>query len=281
MNLEQLKQDLQAKFLYGKIDMKQLVETMGQQNFVKFLLENTGDPNSTFRENILGLVEVDYLSNDNLAEMLTVYLSPSHLFNGLGRQNDDTVFWRSFSSLAVGYLVETDGERDFLSQEEYMAALQKAVEYMRREVDRRGFIKDKGWGHAVAHGADMLCGIARNPKFPIEAAREFLECIKTHITCQQAFTDGDERRLAAVIPALLEKGLSEAALQDWIESLTPSIIAEPYTNEQFLGVRVLFTIKTFLLALYFILDEGNGDLRKFIKEYEADVWAKAHSAQEA
>lgn len=282
MNIEQLKKDMKENLLYGKVDLKQLSDEMGSENFVQFLLDNTGNPHSIFRENILGFVEVDYISPEDCVKMLDVYLSGSHLFNGLGGQGDDSVFWRSFSSLGVGYLVEEGSKRGFLSQEQYMTALNKAIEYMQKEVDYRGFVSGgKGWAHAVSHSADMLCALVNSDKFPMAFADKILDCIKVHITVKHRFIDGDESRMSAVIVALVKKGLNEKAMQTWLNSLTPRITTKRYTDESYPDIQVLFNIKGLIAAIYFGLGEDtkNDELKKIIREYDSTLWQRAYASQ--
>ncbi|MCL2421183.1 MAG: DUF2785 domain-containing protein, partial [Defluviitaleaceae bacterium] len=242
MNSEKLLEELSNGYLYGKLDINQIIADLGQDHFVQFLLDNTGNPHSLIRENVLGLVEADYLSDADCARMLDVYLRDSHLFNGLGSQGDDSVFWRSFSSLCVGYLAEIDGDRDFLSTDQYMAALKKAIEYMEKEVDRRGFVAGKGWAHAVGHGADMLCGFIKSPKFPMALADDILKCTALHIVSGHSYTDGEERRLSAILLALMEKGLDEAAVKAWLERLIPRITVARYTDAHYESTCIIFTI---------------------------------------
>ncbi|MCL2839813.1 MAG: DUF2785 domain-containing protein [Defluviitaleaceae bacterium] len=281
MDLKKLLHDMEQAYLYGKIDIPALIAELGEDEFVKLLLDNTGSPNSLLRENILGLLELDYLSNESCVQILNSFLSDSHLFNGLGKQGDDSVFWRSFTSLGIGYLVEHGVDKGFLTEKLYMTALQKSIDYMKREVDRRGYVAGKGWAHAASHGADMLCGVVKCPLFPIAFAKEILECVKIHMLCGHSFTDMDEKRLAAVVLALVEKGLDTTIITEWLNSLIPHITVPTYTDPHHSYVKTLFTIKTFVISLHFILGDeaATAGLRLFIREYESSLWKKAHNQQ--
>ncbi|MCL2376507.1 MAG: DUF2785 domain-containing protein [Defluviitaleaceae bacterium] len=279
MNIEKLMDDMRNEYLYGKIDIAKIVEELGSQGFIKLLLENTGSPHSLLRENILGLVEIDYLSHEDCIELLHAYLSEGHLFNGLGNKDGDTVFWRSFSSLCVGYFVSMGGERNFLSQDQYMAALDKGLEYMSKEVDKRGFVMGKGWAHAVGHGADMLLALVKHAKFPMEYADKVLGCIKFHVVSNDRFLDGEEKRLAKVVSALIDKELGEEAITKWIDDLVPRARAKMYTDESYEDVKMIFNVDYFLMSLHFALEEGvvSDNIRKYIKEFVATLWRRAYS----
>lgn len=279
MNIEKLLEDMKNDFLYGKMDVKQLVSELGSENFIKFLLDNTGNPNSLVRENVLALVEVDYFSHEECIEMLNTYLGNSHLLNGLGSKENDFVFWRSFSSLVIGYFAEMDGNMNFLSQDQYMEALNKGIEYMFKEVDRRGYVTGKGWAHATAHGADMLLALVSHPKFPIEYADKVLDCIKFHITSPDRFSHGEEKRLSKIIPALIDQGLSEHVIKGWIDSLLPRAKTKIYSDENYEDVKILMNIEYFLVALHFALGEGaaSDSIRKYIKEFVLTIWKWAYA----
>ena len=276
MNTEKFLESLKAGLVYDKLDLKLLVEEMGTKQLMKAVLDNVGNVNSLIRENMMGvhdrLVEEEHFSKDECAQLF--YASLDNMQKGLGNKGDDTVFCRAFSSLYLGFIVDMDEQLGLLSDEQYIQALDTAVDYMLREADRRSFVKGKGWAHAPAHGADLLCCIVGHPKFPVAQAGRILDVIKYHITAQEAYTAGEESRFAHIIPTLLDKGLSGQALQDWIKSMLPRDTSVPYTDESYAFTRVIFNIKSFLMALYFTLGEKPKwtALRKFITEYEPTMW---------
>ena len=280
MTIEKILEAMKNGFIDESLDLERLIYEFGSQHFVEEMLNNMGNVNSLVRENIIGvfyrLSVEEHLSLEERIGVLDTCLSESHLFNGVGSKGDDSVFWRSYSSLTVGYFVDGDVK---LPESQYILALDKGIEYMSREVDRRGFVAGKGWGHAVAHGADMLCAFARNPAFPIKYADKMLDCIKFHITSRDSFVDGDETRLAEIVPILLNKGFGESAVQNWIESLLPSIKTLRYTDAHYQDMRVLFNIKYFLISLHYVLGEKSvgESLMNFISEYVPVMSKRAHS----
>lgn len=279
MNTDKILKEFSEDYLYGKIDTKKFMDDMGKEKWIEFFLGNLGNPNSLIRENVCNLINPDCLTDEECIHIINVCLGDTHLFNGLGTKDNDTVFWRSFPSLTIGYLIGIDTERNFLSQEQYLLALDKAIQYMKTEVDRRGFIKGKGWAHAVSHGADMIAYFVKNPKFPMERKECVLESIKVHLLSGEKFVDGDEKRLSAIIISLLEKGMSETVLKEWLESLIPRVTATIYTDEYYEESSSRSTLINFVLAIHFTLSdsETNNDLRKFLKEYDASFWSKMKS----
>ena len=274
MNFDKLLENMKASINYEELDLRQLLNEIETQLLVKGLVDNIGHNHSLVRENILGLlyyrlIAENFLSHEECISVLDTCLSDSHLFKGIGSKGDDSVFFRSFSSLVIAGILETDEERSILSQDQYMLALDKAIEYMRQEVDRRGFVVGKGWAHAAAHGADMLCALVHHPRFDMKFAGDVLECVKCHIASRDGFVDLDEKRLAKVIPILMSKGLSELDVKNWICSLLPSLASVIHTDEYYQDVRILMNIEYFLMALYFIAGEDPAyeGLGRYILEF--------------
>jgi len=278
MGMQKLFEKLKTGMAYAEVDLPSLITEVGRAQLIQEILTNAGNTNSLIRENMMGihdrLVDEKLLSKEEYATLFDGSLT--NLFKSLGSKDDDLVFTRSFSSLYLAYFADKDEALDLLTQEQYMLLLNKAIDYMQKEVDRRGYVMGKGWAHAPAHGSDLLCCLVENPKFPIEYTDKILDCIKFHITSQDSFAAGEERRLARVIPSLMEKGLSIDALQNWIKSMLPQISNEivQYTDAEFPYTHTLFNIKYFLYALYYIAGDNkkSAEIRPFIQEYEPKMW---------
>lgn len=281
MNMEKLLASMKNEMIYEMLDLGQIVNEMGSQRLIKMVLDNVGNTHSLIRENMMGfhdrLIEEGYLSKEECFFLLGASLN--NMFMGLGSKGDDSVFCRAFSSLYVAWIVRMDEKLDLLSWDQYMKALEKAIEYMEQEVDRRGFVKGKGWAHAPAHGADLLRDLVSHSQFSLEFADKILDCIKFHITSQAGYIDGEEKRFADIIPVLMAKGLSECAIQNWIKSLLPHMTANPYTDENYPFNRIIFNIKYFLMALYYALGEQPqwSSLRVFIAQYEPTMFKLAYA----
>ncbi|MCL2703007.1 MAG: DUF2785 domain-containing protein [Defluviitaleaceae bacterium] len=254
------------------------VKEMDLHSLVNEMLENVGNANPNIRENICKvfyrLIDEDIIDDRECIRIFNACLNDSHLFYGIGSKAGDSVFCRSFSSLVIAFIADTDGKRNFLSQDQYMYALRKSFDYMNQEADRRGYVADKGWAHAVAHGADMLCAFAEHPKFDSLFAGDMLNSIKHHITYECRYTDAEEERLAYIIPALLNKGVSVDVIQDWISGLAPDTEVMPYTDEYYQNACSTHNIVYFLKSLYIMLDQksGNKQLKAYILQYLKTVW---------
>jgi len=276
MGIEKLLESLKDRLIYEELDLKQLINENGSQQVVKMILDNVGNTHSLIRENMMGihdrLVEEGHCSKDECIHLFSTSLR--NLSKGLGSKADDLVFCRAFSSLYVAFIVDIDEKLNLLSQEQYMMALEKGIDYMMQEVDRRGFVKGKGWAHALAHGADLLCCLVSHSKFPLAYAEKILDCIKFHITSQDGFIDNEEKRLASIMPILIDKGLGEHVVQNWIKTLIPRSTAEMYTDESYFNCRIIFNSSYFLTYLHYILKDKPEleALRKFIIKFEPTMW---------
>ena len=82
---------------------------------------------------------------------------------GLGEDGTDSVFRRSFSALILGACIERDNERHLLPGAKILEWGDRAATWFLTERDTRGYVPEKGWAHAVAHGADTLGALAESP----------------------------------------------------------------------------------------------------------------------
>jgi len=248
---------------------------------VKEMLRNIGSTNIYLREYAWSAFEQTLcellLNHEEHIRILNLLLGREYLFKGIGDVESDTVFCRSWTSISIEIMVRMDTALNYLPQERFIVVLEKTLAYMEQEADRRGWVPEKGWAHAPAHGADLLCSLIGNPKFSIKYADKVLEAIKCHIAIPHIYGDGEYKRLANVVPALISKGFDETVVKDWINNLTPDITkpAPKYSSYDFYKTarRIPFNIECFLHSLCFALEEncaGEG-LRAYIVEYWPSV----------
>ena len=257
------------------------IKEMDLHHLVDVMLENIGNTNPNLRENTCGafhrLVDEAILENEDCRRVFATCFEDSHLFNGIGSTAEDSVFYRSFSSLVITIILGADSKRCFLSQDQYAFSLNKSFDYMDQEVDRRGYVTGKGWAHAIAHGADMLCSFVEHPRFDIAFTEDVLKSIKPHLTYENRYTDGEESRLASVVPALLNKGAKADVVQYWISGLSPVSKAAPYTDKYYKNVCATHNLEYFLKSLYIMLESKseNEGLSAYILQFLQTIWSWA------
>lgn len=200
---------------------------------------------------VLGRWTELYFDSQQLASLLNITLDEQHLFHGLGEQETDSVFMRSFSSLAIASFIARHRARPFLTAQAVNETLQKISSYLPRERDLRGYVTDKGWAHAVAHAADALDELCLCPEVGEESLVDMLRVTReTIVGASVVFVDDeDERLVTAVLSAVQRQVLTKADITRWISSLVSFEL--PPTYQEWLRKRT--NIKHFMRSLHFRL----------------------------
>ena len=192
----------------------------------------------------------------------------ANLRAGVGERGTDGVFRRSYSALMLSVVVARHNERRaFLTAEEYRTLLDAALAYLADEKDERGFDPVKGWVHAVAHTADLLKFLVRDPRLmPADQAR-VLDALHAELrVASQAYAHGEDERLAWVVLALARRvDPDKDALGAWVHALTlEAAFPEKSSPENLLltvNARHLLTS----LAAEISLDERPSDGLDFLR----------------
>ncbi|GAA4112579.1 DUF2785 domain-containing protein [Nocardioides fonticola] len=139
---------------------------------------------------------------------------------GLGEQGTDTVFRRSFSALILGECIARDNERPLVPGGKVLEWGDRLATWLLRERDVRGFVPEKGWAHAVAHGADALGTLAQSPHLGKAELTVLLDVIADRLVLpvEQLFANGEPDRLAAATVHILRRGT------------VPMTVVEPWIN---------------------------------------------------
>jgi len=160
------------------------------------------------------------------------------------RFEDSEIQARTFAPLILNALV-SDGEFD----EKWLAAFEA---WYPNEQDLRGHDQDRGWLHAVAHGADLLGTFGRHPQVDPErmltlAARRLLAKTEYVLRDQE-----DDRLACALALTLTREELTETTSAAW---LAP--IATDFENGDSGPVppHATNTMRT-LRMLYLLVDRG-------------------------
>jgi hypothetical protein len=141
--------------------------------------------------------------------------------SGLGHTDDDTLFLRSFSILALSVLAAEDLQKPFLTRQQYAGLVDLGVRSLTQERDLRGYVAVKGWGHATAHAADLLKFLARNPRLTAAQQQRIVEAVATRLrSAREVFVWGEDARLAATLGAVARRADAEAAsFSRWFDEL--------------------------------------------------------------
>jgi hypothetical protein len=142
---------------------------------------------------------------------------------GLGESGTDTVFRRSFSALIVGVCLERDNDQHLLPVDKILDWGDRVAVWFLTERDTRGFVPDKGWAHAVAHGADALGALGDSPHLGAAEHQALLDVLAERLLQQpvdQPLAAGEPDRMAAATMQILRRDTLRAdVLEPWVHRL--------------------------------------------------------------
>ena len=218
--------------------------------------------NSILRDNLIlsmfyRIIEGTKISYEQMKKILKLCLSEDHLFYGLGKVKDDSVFNRTFSMLIIKVIVSTNNkaEKEFLCESEVLNVYKKVMEYFRKENDLRGYVEGKGWAHSTAHTSDDLCSLAESRYLKYEELMEILDIIKEKI-CVSTYTyinEEDERLINTFMSVYNRNIISTEEIINWIYSFKDINANGKYPEEEHLRENR----KVFFRSLYFRVKKFN------------------------
>ena len=178
------------------------------------------------------------------------------LRSGLGQSGTDSVFRRSFSALILAECIARDTERPLVPGGKVLEWGDRIATWVLEEQDLRGYVQDKGWAHAVAHGADALAVLARSPHVGQAELNVLLDVIAERLALPvtQLFTHGEPDRLASATMALLRRDrVPIETLEPWVVRLGQLARRRPRDGDPYLATG---NTEAFLRALYLQLALG-------------------------
>jgi hypothetical protein len=142
---------------------------------------------------------------------------------GIGEDGTDTVFRRSFSALILGACIERDNERHLLPGAKILEWGDRAATWFLTERDTRGHVDEKGWAHAVAHGADTLGALGESPHLAGPEHTVLLDIVAERLLDQPAeapLAAGEPDRIAAAVMQILRRDtLGVDVLEPWVHRI--------------------------------------------------------------
>lgn len=142
---------------------------------------------------------------------------------GLGDPESDSLFLRAFSILCLAEIVHYDNQKPFFDSDEIQNILVRGLDYLEAEADPRGFVPEKGWGHALAHTADLLFVLAHSPRLHSGELGRIMDGIAAKLvnSSNWIYVHGEDDRLVRAVVTVFERDLLDAPmLQSWLTTLT-------------------------------------------------------------
>lgn len=191
-------------------------------------------------------------TGDELHFLTLTALDDRHLFFGIGEEESDSVFTRTFSMLLIPLLLIRHRSQPFLSKDEVIQIKDSLLRYFSEEKDQRGYVDGKGWAHSTAHASDALDDLAQCSELGRPDLAQILEALRPLVCRQDAvYQYGEEERMATPTLAVIRRGLlTTEDLSHWIQMLGG---AEKSVEPLPIQLIVRSNVKNFLQSLYFRL----------------------------
>lgn len=226
---------------------------------IENMIQHIGYPEDELRDKLnyrlfIELLAAQLFTREQMAKLTITLKGDEYLFHSIGDRDNDNVFTRSFSALWLSNLLNVDSQLHFLSEEEAVRILDESSRYLVKENDVRGFVGEKGWAHAVAHGADLSSAIVAHPSFNVRFAPVILQGIKDSFWKGTVFVDDEEERLVTIFEKLILKDFPEEILIEWIEQVFDKLqfyLMEVGYTPQYFAART--NTLHFMKTLYFTL----------------------------
>jgi hypothetical protein len=201
----------------GSVDLGTLTNAM---------LYHIGSTDPELRDHLIypsfiNLIINSYYSRPELNRIIKACLDEKHLFYRINEADEDAVFTRAFSSLIIAVLLHINRQNSFLAEEEVDEIAVKLIDYVRKEEDVRGYVEEKGWAHSIAHIADALDELVRQPELSDTRLEEIANTIIEKMYFEKGYFlfEEDERMVTTMI-SLLQRGINEQILFDKIDGIT-------------------------------------------------------------
>ncbi|QYH51805.1 DUF2785 domain-containing protein [Liquorilactobacillus hordei] len=191
---------------------------------VMYMMNNLGNVDPELRDTLIyslfarGFEEKSFTTKQQQM-IITGFINNLGLFTEIGRKKDDRVFLRSFSALLGSILLDADGETPLFTDKQRELIFKSAIDNLKKESDFRGYVPEKGWAHAIAHGSDFLGYSISHKNFhtaDINSIFDVMRCIMNKLTVP--FIDEEEQRIAyAFFQGVSSKNIKEQDLVSFIQ----------------------------------------------------------------
>lgn len=170
---------------------------------VEFMLKNIGNTNPYIRDNLVYTLFATGFMNSAFTlvqqeHTIDYFFNNDLLFKDILEPQNDYVFTRSFSALLGAIILECDDDTSILNDNQRQEMFKWSIQYLKLENDYRGFVTDKGWAHAIAHGSDFLGSSLSHTKFHLTNVNDLFITLQTVINrLETPFWNNEEARLAS------------------------------------------------------------------------------------
>lgn len=204
---------------------------MEAKKWIAIVLTSLSSTDSQVRDKTAYEILCEWLVNKNnltfeQKKQIYFYVSnKENLLVGIGKQEDDSVFQRSFLALTIALLLISNKKSDFLEEKEVMLLFDLTIQLLRNEKDTRSFVEGSGWAHSTAHTADALDEFVYQVSIKQQQVKVMLNGIDYFYKHTNTILTGeeDERLSTILISALQEQKIDLAEILIWLESFSKNI----------------------------------------------------------
>ena len=257
---------LQNESLLKEDDLKEILKELqscartwqqeDQTQLIQSMMLHIGSLDSELRDNLIYgsfyelIREKNLLEHSLLTELLEECLN-NLLGKGIEESESDLVFTRTFTSLLIALILFRDNADDFLSQQKIADCKDKVLAYLAAEKDVRGYVPVKGWAHSVAHMADAIDELVKNPKLDNTSYSEIVSALWNAILQENyAFIHNEDERILVPIFTMLEHGLEEQKIIRLLQQLPITLkVKKEQLDVQHHRILV-FNCKSFVKSFY-------------------------------
>lgn len=237
----------------------QLDEFVNLTELTTAMIREIGNVDPVLRDNLIyssfcQMIVQGVYSHEELSTILKTCMDTEHLFFKIGEVEADSVFTRSFSSLIIGVFLHVNLKNDFLTPDEIENIHTLLVKYLDQEQDVRGLVPEKGWAHSIAHVADALDELVKQPSLSMESVEKVFTAILNKMTYDKShFLYDEDERMVIPVMAMLKRGLDESVICERITELINDLKQKFSDGDQAYFVYRA-NAKQFLTGLFFHLD---------------------------
>ncbi|MBL8520408.1 MAG: DUF2785 domain-containing protein [Betaproteobacteria bacterium] len=172
---------------------------------------------------------------------------------GLGTVDPARAPNRAFALLFLKELVFAGQRVPYLDAAQATSLVQLVVDSLQQEQDRRGYDREAGWVHALAHAADLARALGRSARVDDAQRKRLIEALAARVDQEsQAFQWGEETRIATALASLASAGAKDA-LRAWAGRVAARCEAvwraAPFETSTYRAARMAVPVLHALVAL--------------------------------
>ncbi|WP_085524676.1 DUF2785 domain-containing protein [Tuberibacillus sp. Marseille-P3662] len=258
------------------LELKEFLHTIKSNNFhidasfnkselTSALLNHLGVSDPVLRDDLIytcfsHMITNNFYTTEELSHILDTCLDNNHLFYGIGKTDHDSAFTRSFSSLIIAAVLNVNVQENFLTYNHVKRVSELLLKYLYMEQDVRGLVNEQGWAHSIAHVADALDELIKQPSLSISDYKNIFSAITSKMCFNQDYFHFEEdERMVIPIVEMLRRGLDEHIVNSRINEITTDLNRNLFVDDPQLFI-CRSNFKQFLRSLFFHLQFKNQNL---------------------